>query len=92
MGFGFKAVCFVYVQVCYLMHIGDQKFKLGKIAVNCNARLVATPACKISRLGDAFFTEVKLKRILLPELNTILQRSSRKIRLELLADQSSLKT
>jgi len=33
------------------------------------------PACKVARFGNPLFTEVKLKRILLPQLNAIIKGS-----------------
>ncbi len=84
-------MCLVYVQVRNFVHIGNQKFKLGKIAVNRNARFVPMPAGKVARLGNPFFAEMKLKWILPPQLNAVVKCGRRQVGLKLFFYQGEIK-
>ncbi len=76
MSFCPKTMGLMDMKMCNFMDIGDQKFKSVKIFINRDSGCLSMPAGEVTRLGNSFFTKVKVKRILFPKLNTIAQRGS----------------
>lgn len=62
------------LEMGYLMYIGNQKFKRVQVFINRDSRGVPVLAGKVSGLGNSFFTKLKVKWILFPELYAIVQR------------------
>lgn len=77
------------MQVSYFVNVGKQKFKSMQVFVNCDSGYVAVLAREITRLRKSFFTELEVKGILAPELNTIVQRGCRQMVLKVISDRDA---